>query len=133
MAGSPQSLFVGQHSRDLPGVDVSDRRRPAQAPLPLPRLAAEDVLLARLAPQKLAVLGPLEALGRAAVCLEFELFRHVRGYLAGVAAGFVRPPVCGRRLRIVCICCPSSRGMVSATAPSTSSSTSRSRMRRPIS
>src|ERR1700730_7718492 len=69
--------FVGEHPRDLPRVDISDRCRPAQAPLPFPRLVAEDVLLERLAPEKLAVLGPLETLGGAAVCLELELLRHV--------------------------------------------------------
>jgi hypothetical protein len=68
--------FVWEHPRDLPRVDVSDRCRPAQAPLPFPRLVAEDVLLERFAPEKLAVLGPLEALGGAPVRLELELFRH---------------------------------------------------------
>src|ERR1700730_16594273 len=62
IARSPQERsFVRQHPRDLPCVHVRDRRRPAQAPLPFPRLVAEDMLLERFAPQKLAVLGPLEA------------------------------------------------------------------------
>ena len=39
------------------------------------RLAGQDVLIERLAPQELAVLGPLEALGGAAVGLQFDLLR----------------------------------------------------------
>jgi hypothetical protein len=68
--------LVWKHPRDLPRVDVSDRCRSAQAPLPLPGLVAEDVLLEGVAAQKLAVLGPLEALGGAAVRFEFDLLRH---------------------------------------------------------
>ena len=41
------------------------------------RLAGQNVLLERAAPQELPVLGSLEAFGRAAMCLELDLFRHL--------------------------------------------------------
>src|SRR5437773_3627487 len=56
---------------------MRDEGRAAETALPLPGLAVQDVLLERLAPQKLPVLGPLEALGCAAVCLQLDLFRHL--------------------------------------------------------
>jgi hypothetical protein len=64
-------LFVRKHPRELRRVDLGDEGRPAQAALLPPRLAAQNVLFERLATQKLPGLGPLEAFGRSAVCLEF--------------------------------------------------------------
>src|SRR5581483_4194029 len=125
--------LIRQHPRELRRVHVRHRRRPAQLALARGRLAAQDVLLERLAPQKLAALGALEALRGAAVRLDL-LLRHRVLYVVLAAAGLVLPPPgCGRRLRMVCIWLPSIRGSVSAMAVSRSSSTSRSRMRRPIS
>ena len=109
-----------------------DGRRAAQPALPLGRLAAQDVLLERLAAQELSALGPLEALGGAAVCLQLRhrssFFARAtcfapawlpsRGRLRGAAASALPPPPCGLRLRIVCIWLPSSRGIDSAIATS---------------
>src|SRR5436190_15746496 len=152
---------------------MRDEGGAAETALPLPGLAVQDVLLERLAPQKLPVLGPLEALGCAAVCLQLDLFRHLpltlnhalrqaqderswtssqanvaaneasssvpqpprSLYLVAVAAAALAlpPPLCGRRVRMVCIWLPSIRGVVSGMATSVSSWIRRSRMRRPIS
>ena len=71
-----RDLFVGKHPRELRRVNLGDEGRAAQPALLPPRLAAQNVLLERLAAQKLPGLGPLEALGGAAVC--FEL-RHLTG------------------------------------------------------
>src|SRR5438128_6199916 len=68
------SSFIWQHPRQRRRVDRRDHRRPAQPALAVPRLAAQEVLLERFAPQKLPVLGPLEALRGAPMCFEF---RHV--------------------------------------------------------
>src|SRR5205807_5783018 len=57
---------------ELPRIGRVDHRCPAQAALPLGRLAVQDVLLERLAPQKLSALGALEALGGAAVRFQFR-------------------------------------------------------------
>src|ERR1700733_2430145 len=80
--------FVWKHPRDLLDVDMGDGRRPAQSPLALPRLVAEDVLLEGLASQKLAGLGPLEALRGAAVRLQLDFLRHVLGSLSLTFATF---------------------------------------------
>jgi hypothetical protein len=65
-------LLVRQHPGELWGVDISHRRRPAQASLPLRRLAAQNMLLEGFASQKLPALGPFEALGGATMGFEFR-------------------------------------------------------------
>src|SRR5262249_735839 len=52
-------LLIRQHARELGRVDVRDRHRAAQLALARGRLAAQDVLLERFAPQELAALGAL--------------------------------------------------------------------------
>src|SRR3982751_2005173 len=107
---NPQSLFVRQHPRQLGRVDFRNCRRSAQAALAFARLAAQDVLLERAAAEKLAVLRPLEPLRGPAVRLDLQLFRHACPYvvvvvvtcLAGAALA-LPPPLCGRRVRMVCI------------------------------
>src|SRR5439155_4320969 len=69
-------LLVWKHPRELRRVRLVDHRRAAQAALALGALAAQDVLLERFAPQELAALGALEALGGPAVGFEF---RHATG------------------------------------------------------
>src|SRR5262252_8631801 len=130
--------LIRQHPRELGGVHVGHGGGAAQPALPLARLAAQDVLLEGAPAEKLAVLRSLEPLRGAAVRLEFQLLRHRCSYVVVgtclAAAGFaLPPPLCGRRLRMVCIWLPSIRGSVSAMATSASSCTSRSRIRRPIS
>src|SRR5205809_6425231 len=71
---------------------MRDEGRAAETALPLPGLAVQDVLLERLAPQKLPVLGPLEALGCAAVCLQLDLFRHLPLTLNMSAPGHLLKP-----------------------------------------
>src|SRR3989475_5173890 len=93
---NPESLFVRKHPCELRRVDGGHHRRPAQPALPLRRLAAQEVLLERLPAQKLSVLRPLEALGRAAVCLQFrhrllKLSRGRRGRRLRLAAAGLRP------------------------------------------
>src|SRR5207302_5194019 len=56
----------------LPRVRLVDDRRPAQAAFAPRRLAAQDVLLERLAPQKLAALGALEALRGPTMSFQFR-------------------------------------------------------------
>ena len=62
------------HPCELCRVNFRDGRRPAKPSLALRGLAAEDVLLERMSSQKFPVLRPLEALGRAAVGLQLDLF-----------------------------------------------------------
>src|SRR3954471_16881608 len=64
------ALLVWQHPRELRCIHLGDDRRAPQPTLLLSGLAAQDVLLERVAAEKLSGFGPLEALGRSAVCLE---------------------------------------------------------------
>src|SRR5258708_13409428 len=106
--------LIRQHPCDLRHVDSRYGRRSLEAALALPRLAAQDVLLERLAPQKLPVLRPLEALRRAAVRLEFDLLRFFRhrvpvvlprvGFLVVVAVVFPPSPPSSLRKNASFLC-----------------------------
>ena len=69
---TPSLLLVWQHAPQFRGIRLVHRRRSSERALPLRGLAAQNVLLERLAPQKLARLRPLEALRRAPMCLQLR-------------------------------------------------------------
>src|SRR5262245_13072998 len=65
-------LFVWQHAREFGRVDVRHGCCAPQRAFALGRLAAQDVLLERLAAEKLALLGPFEPLRGSAVRFQFR-------------------------------------------------------------
>ena len=67
---SVYALRVGKHPCDLRGVRLRDENDPTELLLGLGRLRGEDVAHLGLAALELAGAGLLEALGRAAVCLQ---------------------------------------------------------------
>src|SRR5207302_9240567 len=75
-AGSSKLSLVRKHPRQLARVGLVDRRHAAQLALALPALAAQNVLLERLAAKKLSGFCPLEALRGAPVCLDFRHLAH---------------------------------------------------------
>src|SRR5205085_49996 len=123
-------LLVRQHPAGLRLIGGRHDDRAFQLALAAAVLARQDVLFEGFAPDEFPGCSLLEALGGAAMTLEFWHYAFSVSALTFAAAGFLPPTFCDR---IVCIWLPSCRGMFSGVATSARSSISRSRMRRPIS